>query len=94
MKFTFTVVLFLCLTACKTVLSAENSSGQNVYTLYRDGVHDKKVRMLHASFATQGQPESWNKDNCNAVMEYLNETQKVHLNPAIFWCEKGPFKAK
>jgi hypothetical protein len=62
-----------------------------VYTLYRSGVLDPKMRLHVATFdADDGNTtEEYNRDNCEQARGLFQSQPGVGTK---FWCEKGRFK--
>lgn len=67
-----------------------NNKTADIYTLYRDGMLDKSIRIHWATFDNESESEKqgFNKKNCENISDYYN-----NQNLAVrFWCEKGKFK--
>ena len=62
-----------------------------VYTLYRSGVLDTKMRLHVATFdADDGNTtEEYNHDNCEQAAALFQSQPRVITK---FWCEKGRFR--
>lgn len=58
------------------------------FTLLRDSVTDRTIRVHVASFDTD-HGEAYNLENCNLVAVLLQQQPGVRTR---FWCEKGPYR--
>ncbi len=75
----FIILISLFLMSC-----SQNES----YTLYRNSVIDKTMRLHVATFdAKDG--EKYNQENCEIARELFQKQDGVITK---FWCEKGKFK--
>ncbi len=75
----FIILISLFLMSC-----SQNES----YTLYRNSVIDKTMRLHVATFdAKDG--EKYNQENCEIARELFQKQDGVITK---FWCEKGVFK--
>jgi hypothetical protein len=62
--------------------------GNDSFTLYRNSVMDKDLRIHVASFdAADG--ETYNKENCEQAQQLFQSQPGVKTK---FWCEKGVFR--
>lgn len=58
------------------------------YTLYRNSVVDRTMRLHVASFdASDG--EAYNRENCDISMGLFQRQAGVNVK---YWCEKGPYR--
>ncbi len=75
----FIILISLFLMSC-----SQNES----YTLYRNSVVDKTMRLHVATFdAKDG--EKYNQENCEIARELFQKQDGVKVK---FWCEKGVFR--
>lgn len=65
-----------------------SASDSQTYTLYRNSVLDKNMRIHVATFdSVDG--DAYNKGNCGQAQELFQGQMGVKTK---FWCEKGRFK--
>lgn len=66
------------------------ATGEEIYTLYRDSVVDRTMRIHVATFdATDG--ASYNRENCAQARDLFQSQPGVNTK---FWCEPGRYKKK
>ena len=79
----------LCLPGLFLILGSCNED--NAYTLYRDSLLDKNMRIHIATFdSIDGiKIASYNSENCNLARDLFASQDGVKTK---FWCEKGRYK--
>ena len=60
----------------------------NSYTLYRNSVLDKGMR-LHVATFDSGDGDAYNKENCDIASGLFQRQPGVAVR---YWCEKGPYR--
>lgn len=73
------------------LLSACNNFGSeaSTYTLYRNSVMDRGLRIHVATFDTKD-GEAYNRENCQIAMDLFQKQPGVTVR---YWCEKGKFRS-
>jgi hypothetical protein len=61
----------------------------DTYTLYRTSTL-APMRVHVATFDAEGEPESYNRGNCEMVVKYL--AQQPEVPDGYYWCEPGRFR--
>ena len=77
---------YLMMTIISSVVISCSNDDQ--YTLYRNSVIDKNLRIHVASFNTN-EGNDYNMENCNVAKELFQSQPAVQTT---YWCEKGAFK--
>lgn len=68
--------------------STRAATGDGTYTLYRDSITDRSMRIHVASFdSTDG--DEYNRENCAQAVLLFQAQSGVKTK---FWCENGCFK--
>ena len=71
------------------LLSACNNGESDTYTLYRNSVMNKGLRIHVATFDTKD-GEAYNRENCQITMDLFQKQPGVTVQ---YWCEKGKFRS-
>lgn len=85
----FIQVWFGAATACGSIGQAVAEPGSANYTLYRDSLTDRSMRIHIASFdAAEG--KAYNRENCELAQQLFRAQSSVKTK---FWCEPGAYRA-
>jgi hypothetical protein len=80
-------------TSCVALLSGcdgGRASDAETWTLYRNSMLDKTMRIHWATFDAKDGP-GFNRENCMAAAGVINRQREVTV---LYWCENGRFRPK
>jgi hypothetical protein len=91
-------IAVLCVTGC----SSGRSGGAENFTLYRNSIVDRSLRVHWATFNAAESDRNYNRNNCEMAARLLNANVEASArqegkgrDPSVgFWCEPGGYAEK